>query len=365
MRKSIYNENQEVMPMSKEKKIIVFIASIMLIVGFAALFMVVQTSIEKDYVSSIGKRLEIATWSDSAKLYGYWSSEKSVDEAQFVDWSSKVTNSAVDLLYNRPSPKPVDVYLHIKKVIDGNATYEQYLTRNYLNVPLDITYKTIDIINSETPVLDVDIRSSGYAKIKQVFVQISDNVLSVQTAKELLHYRFLDTFDGKDSLAYTLRLDFNNYDIGDGRYYLKVTALDSSGKASTLYSPASIVDFNVINRLLKFDTPTVGSDGQLLPVSPVRVTGDTLLVLNLSRLPLVDQQLESENSLTFFGTSVDVSKLSIRTSKGVEVESMGFIPTDTENDFKITANWQTPNEWYYVYYDNQFAGVFLYQLNRI
>lgn len=319
---------------------------------------------DKPYTSAITHVVDATGWTQQDKLYFYWSKDKAVEETQFVAVEEAPHEEAFVFRYLQENEKPETIYLHVKKLIKGITTYEKFKTNYYINKPSSIEMKVPEVLTIEAPELMVDIRANEYTKLKAVYVQLSDNVLGVSTAKELLQYRILKSFSDGESSRRNFKINLDDYNVGDGRYYLKITAMDTSGKVTVQYSDVFVVDFGLIRRAVSFDTPIIGPDGQLLPSNSMRVTGDLLIRFELDDDAIENETLESRNMLTFFGTELNMDKLTTRRFDGEIVEGVQYVASEQANVFKLNVSWNLPNDWYYIYEGDALIGMFLCQISR-
>lgn len=107
---------------------------------------------------------------------------------------------------------------------------------------------------------------------------LSDNALASNISKEKRTYQLIFSVEDKRYTNYQLALDLSKFNIGEGQYYAKILVVDVSGKETIAYSDKFSIDFKNINRLLRFETPMIGSDGQLIPRSPVSISGNALVL---------------------------------------------------------------------------------------
>lgn len=348
--------------MSKEKKVITIIACLVLLMGFSALFWVVYNLREIDYISSISKRIVLTSWDNNDSFAYYWSDSKSVDNSKFVEYEF-IETGIVNLSFDKENTKPQTIYLHIEIRQGDDTRVESFEFKNYINKAFDVDLKSKSI-SIDDPSFVTNIRSNSYSKLETVYVQISENALTSKTDFNRLKFRLLGIFDGKNSSSFDLKLNMQDYNILDGLYYVKISVLDTAGKMTEIYSDKITINFNAIPRLMQFDSPTIGSNGQVVKVSSIRLTGNSLIEVYASEDTSLQDELTSVTGLTLTQKIEDPKKLNARKFNGDIVSLFKFSLIEDSNNYQISSSILVPNGWYYLYYEDEVIGLFLYQLTR-
>lgn len=348
--------------MSKEKRIITIIAFLFLVFGFVSLYWIVQQTKEKEYISSIAYTVDDIEFTDSNDLFYYWSTDKKVEESKFVQY--KFDNEKIVVLrFSEENEVAQSIYLHLRTNNSEGNKDKIVEFKNYINKPVEVLFNQDKAFNIGDSMMKINLASNRYSKIKTLYVQISDNVITTKTPIHQLQYRYLEVLDGKKSHKYDLRLDFNSYNIQDGNYYLKLSVIDTAGKITEVYSEAIQIDFGIISKRIQFNAPIVDENGQLIKQSEYTLTGNTLVEFDGTQFDKNTPML-SQAYLTLNKSVDDDNKLNVRLITGDVVNSIQLVKMDDTNQYQVESYITNHNDWYYLYYEDEFIGVFLHQVNR-
>ena len=293
----------------------------------------------------------------------YWSDSKKVNEDNYkiVEWKK---SESISLIYQEQNLEPQTIYLHIKKIGIAGDTTEVIPFKNYINKLLTIEPEETEFLTNTDSKFMFQIKSNRFTQIETIFVQLSENALLSHTPQQQLKYRYLGIFNGKESHNYTLDLDLQDYNVIDGAYFLKVSVKDTAGVVTELYSQKINVDFDVISKLIQFDSPVIGNNGQIVSKSDIQLTGNTLIETEFVNNLDLNEAVQSKSYLTLTKDIDEAEKLNIRKFNGMKVTLFKLIAHEDKKQYLIEADIKVPNDWYLLYYEDSFIGAFLYQSTR-
>lgn len=349
--------------MSKEKKIITIISGLLMLLSFSLLFWYVYSSRNINYISSISYSINPSDWETTDEFMYYWSDTKEINENNFevIAWEK---NKPIHLIYHEPNINPQTIYLHTKKVEQEGYVLDSIPFKNYINKLLTIIPNDKQVLTKNDSEYELKIISNGFTEIDSIIVQLSENALLTGMPSNQLKYRYLEIFNGKESHKYTLNLNLQNYNVIDGSYFLKISVRDSSGKITEIYSRKIDIDFGVISRLIQFDSPVIGNNGQIILKSDIQLTGNVLVKTEFLNVKEVNDIRQSESYLTLTKDNIEVGKLNVRKFNGEKVDFIALIQLEDKKQYLLETSIKTPSDWYLLYYEDSFIGTFLYQSSR-
>lgn len=349
--------------MSDIRKKIFIATCILFVLSLTGLAVLIVSLYDRPYISSINQEVTLE-WADTGdRLYYYWSNKGKVDDSLFVLYEGPLSDSSLVFSYNKPNKNPETIYLHVKKATKSGTNYSRYKFKHYINKTSNIA---IDVqpITTQSPSFKARLDSNSYAKIKEIKLYISDNALMSGLSHNERQYRLLFSSGHRAYHSYQIDVDMLSFNIGDGMYFMKVVTIDAAGKETVVYGEKQVVDFETISNLIRFNSPSIGPDGQTIPTSSLTLTGNSLILFYMGDELNPSRPLEGTTPLNFSSDIPDVSNLEARTHKGERIHGLAFLEGENPRQVLITSEVVYPADWYYLYYDNQFVGVFLYQLDR-
>lgn len=271
----------------------------------------------------------------------YWSEESEQDESKYTAYQFDSILESVVLTYDEPTTTPKTIYLHVRMMRGMNIDYKVFATKNYLKAPTGVRVSSAKI-NSDTNSLGVTITPNMYSGVQKVLVQISDNSMLTTTPKEQTKYKLIFTTElNKPLYPFELKINLNGLNVLDGQYYFKVTTIDSSHNTTVVYSELVDVNFGFIDRALRFDSPMIGPDGQIIRRSPVFITGNALV---LAEADAGSDLSMSTNVLSFFGKDIVVELFDIRYRSGKPVDGLEIVPGNDQGDFMVKDSGNNYND---------------------